>query len=45
MINGCSDLIIKIFGSEIGKHARSAVGVSGLPMNFALEIEGELIID
>tara|TARA_B100000902_G_C26630387_1_gene584181 strand:- start:22 stop:504 length:483 start_codon:yes stop_codon:yes gene_type:complete len=45
VINGFSDLIIKIFGSEIGRHARSAVGVSGLPMNFALEIEGELIID
>ena len=38
VINGFSDLIIKIFGSEIGRHARSAIGVSGLPMNFALEI-------
>jgi len=45
VINGFSDLIIKIFGSEIGRHARSAIGVSGLPMNFALEIEGELMID
>lgn len=36
--NGASELIGKIF-SEIGKHARSAVGVSGLPLNAAVEIE------
>jgi len=30
--------MIKIFG-EKGKHARSAVGVSQLPMNAAVEIE------
>ena len=45
VINGFSDLIIKIFGSEVGRHSRSAIGVAGLPMNFALEIEGELLID
>ena len=45
VINGFSDLIINIFGLEIGRHSRSAIGVAGLPMNFALEIEGELIID
>jgi len=36
--NGASELMIKIFG-EKGKHARSAVGVSQLPMNAAVEIE------
>ena len=36
--NGASELLGKIFG-EIGKHARSAVGVSGLPLNAAVEIE------
>lgn len=36
--NGASELMIKIFG-ENGKHARSAVGVSQLPMNAAVEIE------
>jgi len=45
VINGFSDLIIDIFGQGIGNHARSAIGVSGLPMNFAIEIEGELEID
>ena len=41
-INGFSDLIIDLFGPEIGRHSRSAIGVAGLPMNFAMEIEGEL---
>lgn len=36
--NGASDLIGKIFG-EIGKHVRSAVGVTSLPLNAAVEIE------
>jgi enamine deaminase RidA (YjgF/YER057c/UK114 family) len=44
VINGFSDLIIDIFGKNIGNHARSAIGVAGLPMNFAIEIEGELEI-
>lgn len=45
VINGFSDLIIGVFGQGIGNHARSAIGVSGLPMNFAIEIEGELEIN
>ena len=36
--NGASDLLIKIFG-DAGKHVRSAVGVSELPMNAPVEIE------
>ena len=44
VINGFSDLIIDVFGAEIGRHARSAVGLAGLPMNFAMEIEGEVQI-
>ena len=44
VINGFSDLIIKIFGEDIGRHSRSAIGVAGLPMNFAIEIEAELEI-
>lgn len=44
VINGFSDLIIDVFGPETGRHARSAIGVSGLPMNFAMEIEGEVLL-
>lgn len=42
VVNGFSDFIIEIFGSEIGRHSRSAIGVAGLPMNFAIEIEAEV---
>jgi enamine deaminase RidA (YjgF/YER057c/UK114 family) len=36
--NGASEFIGEIFG-EAGKHVRSAVGVSELPLNSAVEIE------
>ncbi len=36
--NGASELIGKIFG-EKGKHVRSAVGVTALPLNASVEIE------
>ncbi|WP_208438092.1 RidA family protein [Bartonella taylorii] len=36
--NGASDLFVNILG-ETGKHARSAVGVSSLPMNVPVEVE------
>ena len=36
--NGASDLLVKIFG-ENGRHVRSAVGVSELPLNALVEIE------
>jgi enamine deaminase RidA (YjgF/YER057c/UK114 family) len=45
VLNGFSDLLLEVFGSEVGAHSRSAVGVAGLPMNLAIEIEGEVIID
>ena len=38
VINGCSDLLVDVFG-EVGRHARSAVGVSSLPENITVEIE------
>src|SRR4029077_2469746 len=31
VINGCSDLLVEVFGPEIGMHARSAVGMAELP--------------
>ncbi|MGA0558102.1 RidA family protein [Larkinella sp. VNQ87] len=38
VVNGCSDLLVKIFGDK-GKHARSAVGVAALPSDYAVEVE------
>jgi enamine deaminase RidA (YjgF/YER057c/UK114 family) len=37
--NGCSDLLVEVFGREIGQHARAAVGVSALPLDVPVEIE------
>ncbi|MFA5963728.1 MAG: RidA family protein [Sphingomonas sp.] len=36
--NGASDLMVALFG-DIGKHARSAVGVAVLPLGAAVEID------
>jgi enamine deaminase RidA (YjgF/YER057c/UK114 family) len=39
VINGASALMVEVFG-EAGRHARSAVGVAGLPFGVAVEIDG-----
>lgn len=44
VINGFSDVIYDVFGPQIGRHARSAVGVGALPFSLAVEIEAELTI-
>jgi enamine deaminase RidA (YjgF/YER057c/UK114 family) len=38
-MNGASDLMVTAFGDK-GRHARTTVGVSALPMNAAVEVEG-----
>jgi enamine deaminase RidA (YjgF/YER057c/UK114 family) len=38
VINGASDLLVQVFG-DCGRHARSAVGVSSLIFDIAVEIE------
>ena len=44
VINGCSDLLLDLYGSEAGQHARSAVGLAALPFNIPVEIEAEVEI-
>ncbi|MGE8199386.1 RidA family protein [Variovorax sp. 2RAF20] len=44
VINGFSDLILELFGPDVGAHARSAVGMAELPFNIPVEIEGEVEI-
>ena len=44
VVNGFSELVLDLFGPEIGRHARSAVGMAGLPFSFAVEIEAEVLI-
>lgn len=41
VINGCSDLLVEVFG-ERGQHARSAIGFSSLPGGISVEIEAIL---
>jgi enamine deaminase RidA (YjgF/YER057c/UK114 family) len=45
VINGFSDLILELYGPEVGRHARSAVGMAELPFGIPVEIEAELQID
>ena len=40
VINGFSDLILKLYGREVGMHARSAVGVQSLALDVPVIIEG-----
>lgn len=44
VINGFSDLIIEVFGTEVGAHSRSAVGLAELPFSIPVEIECEVEI-
>ena len=39
VVNGCSELFVKVFGPEVGAHSRSAVGTNSLPLGVAVEIE------
>jgi hypothetical protein len=45
VINGFSDLILQVYGTEAGAHSRSAVGMAALPFNIPVEIEAEVEID
>jgi enamine deaminase RidA (YjgF/YER057c/UK114 family) len=43
VINGCSDLLVEVFG-DAGRHARSAVGMGSLPGQISVEIEAILAV-
>ncbi|MGH2391085.1 MAG: RidA family protein [Chloroflexota bacterium] len=40
--NGFSDLILELYGPEVGQHARTAVGVAALPLNNIVVIAAEV---
>ena len=44
VINGFSDLILELYGQEVGQHARSAIGMAALPFAIPVEIEAEVEI-
>lgn len=43
VVNGASDLMVQVFG-DAGRHARSAVGVYRLPLNFAVEVDAVVAV-
>jgi enamine deaminase RidA (YjgF/YER057c/UK114 family) len=45
VINGASEFLIELFGEEIGKHARTAVGVVELPLDAPVEIDMVVEVD
>jgi len=44
VINGFSNVILEVFGPEVGRHARSAVGMAALPFRIPVEVEAEVSI-
>jgi enamine deaminase RidA (YjgF/YER057c/UK114 family) len=44
VINGFTDLIVELYGTERGRHARSAVGMAELPLGIPVEIEAEVAL-
>src|ERR687886_2840574 len=44
VINGFSDLILDLYGPEVGRHARTAVGMAALPLGLPVTIAAEVAI-
>lgn len=44
VINGASDLMVEVFG-DVGRHSRTAVGASELPLNACVEVAAVFLIE
>jgi enamine deaminase RidA (YjgF/YER057c/UK114 family) len=44
VINGCSDLLLELFDPEVGRHARTAIGMAPLPLDMAVVIGAEVAV-
>ena len=44
VINGISDLILELYGPEIARHARTAVGMAALPLTLCVVVSAEVEI-
>jgi enamine deaminase RidA (YjgF/YER057c/UK114 family) len=44
IINACSDLLLELYGSGAGRHARTAIGMAQLPLNLPVVIAAEVAI-
>jgi enamine deaminase RidA (YjgF/YER057c/UK114 family) len=45
VINGCTELILELYGPEVGQHARTAMGVAATPFGVPVIIAAEVEID
>lgn len=45
VLNGASELLVDIFGEDIGTHTRCAIGVFELPLGSCVEIDMTVLID
>jgi len=45
VMNACSDLIVELYGDEVGAHARTAIGVAALPLDLPVIVACEVEID
>ena len=44
VINGCSHLLLEVFGPEVGTHARTAIGMAQLPLNLPVVVAAEVAV-
>jgi len=44
VINGCSDLLLQVFGAEVGAHARTAIGAAELPLRLPVILSAEVAV-
>jgi enamine deaminase RidA (YjgF/YER057c/UK114 family) len=42
VLNPFSDLLLEVFGSDVGAHARTAIGVATVPLNLPLVVSAEV---
>jgi enamine deaminase RidA (YjgF/YER057c/UK114 family) len=44
VLNAFSEVVLSVFGATIGEHARTAIGVSALPLNLPVVVAAELVL-
>jgi enamine deaminase RidA (YjgF/YER057c/UK114 family) len=44
VVNGASQVMLDVFGPEVGAHCRTAVGAASMPFNAAAEVEAEFYL-
>ena len=42
VMNSFSDVVLRLYGSEVGRHARTAIGVAALPFNVPVVVAAEV---